>query len=137
MRIGRLGWSAVLLATPVLFGADAGDTLALGRKALQNDGVATAWRLAQKATSDAPDSAAAHEFAGEVLFRRGQFAQAEAEFSQAAKLDPNFALAWWGWARVSECSSMYKTAVRVLPACAPARSKGSEDFPRLGHTIGG
>src|SRR5579872_4877452 len=108
--IRRLCWSAVFLATPILFGAETGDTLALGRKALQNDGVATAWRLAQKATSDAPDSAAAHEFAGEVLFRRGEFAQAEAEFRLAAQLEPNFALAWWGLARVSECSSLHKTA---------------------------
>lgn len=110
MRIRRLCWSAVFLVTPILFGAEPGDTLALGRKALQNDGVATAWRFAQKATSDAPDSPAAHEFAGEVLFRRGELAQAEAEFRRAAELDPNFALAWWGLARVSECSSLHKTA---------------------------
>ena len=114
MRVGRLCWSAVFLATPILFGAEAGDTLTLGRKALQNDGVATAWRLAQKATSDTPDSAAAHEFAGEVLFRRGEFAQAEAEFRRAAKLDPNLALAWWGLARVSECSSLHKTAAEYF-----------------------
>ena len=111
MRIRRLAWIAAVLVTPVLGGAEPGDTLALGRKALQNEGVATAWRLAQQATSAAPDSAAAHEFAGEVLFRRGEIAQAEAELSKATKLDPNFALAWWGLARMSECSSMYKTAI--------------------------
>ncbi len=36
--------------------------------------------------------------------------QAQAEFQRATDLDANFALAWWGLARVSECSSMYKTA---------------------------
>jgi len=113
VRIRRLCWFAVLAASALL-GAEAGGTVALGRKALGNDGVATAWKLAQKAVNDAPDSAAAHEFAGEVLFRRGEFAQAEAEFERAAKLDANFALAWWGLARVSECSSMYKTAAEYF-----------------------
>ena len=70
MRIQRLCWFAALAASALL-GAEAGDTVALGRKALRNDGVATAWRLAQKATNDTPDSAATHECAGEVLFRQG------------------------------------------------------------------
>jgi tetratricopeptide (TPR) repeat protein len=87
------------------------DTLATGRKALEHDGVATAWKIAQKALGDAPDSAAAHEFAGEVLFRRGQFSQADAEFKNAVELQPRFALAWWGLGRVAGCASMNKTAV--------------------------
>lgn len=88
------------------------NTLASGRKALLNEGVATAWKLSQKALADAPDSAAAHEFAGEVLFRRGQFANAEAEFKQSTKLDPNYAKAWWGLAKIAACESMDKTADR-------------------------
>ena len=55
--------------------------------------------------------AAAHEFAGEVLFRRGQFTQADAEFKNAVELEPRLALAWWGLGRVAECASMNKTAV--------------------------
>ena len=86
------------------------DTLALGRKALLNDGVATAWKLAQQALLQAPDSAAAHEFNGEVRFRRGEFAQAETEFRAALRRDEKFALAWWGLARIAECSSLHKTA---------------------------
>jgi len=86
------------------------DTLATGRKALENDGVPTAWKIAQRALADAPDSAVAHEFAGEVLFRRGQFAQADAEFKNAAGLDPRNARAWWGLGRVAACTSMNKTA---------------------------
>jgi len=86
------------------------DALALARKALQNDGVSTAWRLSQKALSDAPDSSLAHEFAGEVLFRRGDFTRAEAEFNRAAQLNANLALAWWGLGRIAECSSKFKTA---------------------------
>ena len=58
-----------------------------------------------------PESAAAHEFAGEVRFRRGEFAEADAEFKTAVEWDPRFALAWWGLGRVAECTSMNKTAV--------------------------
>jgi tetratricopeptide (TPR) repeat protein len=87
------------------------DTIVTGRKALANDGVATAWRIAQKALMDAPESAAAHEFAGEVRFRRGEFAEADAEFKAAVEWDPRFALAWWGLGRVAECASMNKTAI--------------------------
>lgn len=93
-----------------LRGATLEETLALGRKALRNEGVPTAWRLSQSALSEAPESAAAHEFAGEVLFRRGEFLTAEAEFQRAVKLDENFALGWWGLARVAECTSRHKTA---------------------------
>jgi predicted aspartyl protease len=89
----------------------ADDTVATGRKALANDGVATAWKLAQKALSDAPESAAAHEFAGEIHFRRGEFGEADAEFKTAVEWDSRFALAWWGLGRVAECASMNKTAV--------------------------
>jgi predicted aspartyl protease len=60
---------------------------------------------------DAPESAAAHEFAGEVRYRRGEFADADAEFKTAVEWDPRFALAWWGLGRVAECTSMNKTAI--------------------------
>jgi tetratricopeptide (TPR) repeat protein len=97
-------------ATGAWTGEAVENTLTLGRKALQNEGVATAWKLSQRALADSPESAAAHEFAGEVLFRRGEIAQAESEFKLSTKLDPNFARAWWGLARVAACTSMDKTA---------------------------
>lgn len=87
-------------------------TLALGRKALVNEGVATAWKLTQQALTEAPASPAAHELAGEVLFRRGDFTASEREFRAATKLDPNFALAWWGLSRIAEISSLHKTAAQ-------------------------
>lgn len=99
----------VCFASPVC-AAPVDDTLMLGRRALRNEGVATAWKLSQTALAEAPDSAAAHEFAGEVRFRRGEFAQAENEFQQAVKLDPTRARGWWGLARVAECTSLHKTA---------------------------
>jgi predicted aspartyl protease len=102
---------AVFACSRILVSAAAvDDTLALGRKALQNEGVTIAWKLSQKALTEAPESAAAHEFTGEVLFRRGDFAQAEGEFQRASKLDSNFALAWWGRARIAKCTSRRKTA---------------------------
>src|SRR5271154_6476113 len=101
----------LILGATALCAGPIDDTLATGRKALANDGVATAWKLAQKALSDAPESAAAHEFAGEVRFRRGEFAEADAEFKAAVEWDPRFALAWWGLGRVAECTAMNKTAV--------------------------
>jgi hypothetical protein len=102
-------FAVLILLSGALFAGD--DTLAIGRKALANDGVATAWKLAQKALSDAPESAAAHEFAGEVRFRRGEFAEADAEFKTAIEWDQRFALAWWGLGRVAECTAMNKAAV--------------------------
>src|SRR5580704_19224805 len=95
--------SPFLLSVAMLGAGPLDDTLATGRKALAADGVATAWKLAQKALSDAPESAAVHEFAGEVRFRRGEFAEADAEFKTALEWDPRFALAWWGLGRVAEC----------------------------------
>ncbi len=101
----------VILSAALLCAGPLDETLATARKALANDGVATAWRLAQKALGDAPESAEAHEFAGEVRFRRGEFAEADGEFKAALEWNPRFALAWWGLGRVAECTSMNKTAV--------------------------
>jgi len=105
---------SILLTAAALHAAAVDGTLALGRKALQNEGVIMAWKLSQKALTEAPESAAAHEFAGEVLFRRGDFAQAESEFQRATKLDDNFALAWLGLARIARCASRHKTADQYL-----------------------
>jgi len=91
-------------------GEPVAETLSLARRALHSDGVSMAWKLAQRALADAPDSAVAHEVAGEVLFRKGEFQQSEAEFKNATKLDPNLARAWWGLARIAACTSMDKTA---------------------------
>ena len=119
MQASAIDWSLqsmkaqylLILCAVTLYAGPLDDTLATGRKALANDGVATAWRIAQKALADAPESAAAHEFAGEVRFRRGEFAEADAEFKSAVEWNPRDALAWFGLGRVAECASMNKTAV--------------------------
>lgn len=106
--------AVALSIAPILCAASVDGTLATARKALLNDGVATAWKLTRQALADAPDSSPAHELSGEVLFRRGQFAEAEAEFKEAIRLDPHDALAWWGLARVAECTSRFKTAAEDI-----------------------
>ena len=114
MRIKRRHAVAIICFASALNGESVTDTIALGRKALQNEGIATAWKLSQKALAEAPESPVAHEFAGEVLFRRGDFIEAEAEFTRATKLDDKSALGWWGLARIAECTSMHKTADQYL-----------------------
>ena len=104
----------IFFVVSFLRGAAVDDTLALGRKALLNEGVMMAWRFSQRALAEAPESAAAHEFTGEVLFRRGEFAQAENEFRRAIDLDANLAQAWWGLARIAKCRSLRKTATEYL-----------------------
>lgn len=118
-----LAWTACVWAEePVA------NTIASGRKALLNEGVATAWKLSQKALAEAPESAAAHEFTGEVLFRRGEFAQAETEFNQSTKLDPRFARAWWGLARIAACESRDKTADQYFQRAHELAPKDSGIF---------
>jgi hypothetical protein len=105
---------AIFALVSVLSAATIEDVVALGRKALQNGGTATAWKIAQTLLLEMADSALSHEFAGEVLFRRGEFSSAEDEFKRALKLQPEFGRAWWGLARISECSSMHETADRYF-----------------------
>jgi predicted aspartyl protease len=88
----------------------AGDSLEEGRAVLIKDHVPAAWELAQKALLTTPQSALAHEFAGEVLFRRADIPAAESEFKNAIALDGKTARAWWGLGRVFQCSSMKKSA---------------------------
>src|SRR5271169_5053081 len=114
MRVSVRSTVAMLCAASIVNATAAEDAVALGRKALANEGVAMAWRFAQQALNELPVSAPALEFAGEVSFRRGDFTEAEAEFKQALKLQPNLARAWWGLARIAECSSMFETAARYF-----------------------
>ena len=105
---------ALVSLASALAAAPVDDLLAKARRALANDGVLTAWKLAQEALGQAPDSAAAHEFSGEVLFRRGEFQQADVAFQAALQHDPTYALAWWGRARIAKCSSMRKSAAEYI-----------------------
>ena len=80
------------------------------RKQLKNENVAAAYRLAQKAVSQAPDSSIVNVVLGEVDFRRGEIAAAEMDFKKAIRLDEKMAPAWLGLGHVFHCASMYKRA---------------------------
>ena len=62
------------------------------------------------------------------MFRRGEFAQAETEFKQSTKLDPNFARAWWGLARIAACESLDKTADQYFRHAHELAPKDSRIF---------
>jgi len=101
---------ALCLLAAVTAAAPLDDIIGTARKALANEGVATAWKLTQQALADAPGSAPAHELAGEIHFRRGEIPEAETEFRAAVKLDSNFAPGWWGLARVADSTARYREA---------------------------
>lgn len=102
---------AVILAGALALAAQpSADLIEKGRAALDKQEVVAAWDCARNAVAESPASASAHEFAGEVLFRRGDIHGAEVEFKKALDLAPRTARAWWGMGRVADCASMRKTA---------------------------
>ena len=77
---------------------------------LKKDDVSEAYETARRALSAVPESAAVHAALGDVFFRKGQFADSEAEYKKALKFDGKLARGWWGLGRVATCVSMYKSA---------------------------
>jgi Flp pilus assembly protein TadD len=76
--------------------------------------VPLAAQLAQSALAAHPDSAAANTAQGEVLFRQGKIPEADKLFAHATQLDPCYAPARLGIARVAYASSMYASAVKAI-----------------------
>ncbi len=105
---------ALLCLVSALAASPADNLLDKARKAFANDGVLTAWKLTQQALAESPDSAAALELSGELLFRRGEFTKADQAFQAALRHDPSYGLAWLGRARIAQCSSMRKTGGEYL-----------------------
>ncbi len=103
---------ALLLAAacPFIRADSLEEALAQGRSALARQEVASAWEFSGRALTLIPDSAAAHEFAGEVRFRQGDIGGAEREFKKAIELSPANARAFWGLGRVLQCASLRSTA---------------------------
>ncbi len=91
------------------------------RSLLRTSQLADAVRALDAALAAVPDSPATHEAAGEVRLRQGRFDDALAEFRRALEIDPLFASAWWGMARVHAITSMRETALKeALQALALA-----------------
>jgi tetratricopeptide (TPR) repeat protein len=79
---------------------------------------------AKKAIAAAPNSAVVHAAAGDVDFRLGKFADTEAEYRAALKLDANSARAQFGMGRMFRMVSMNK---RAKEAFAKAHQLDPED----------
>lgn len=65
---------------------------------------------AKKAVATLPNVAMVHAAYGDVEFRSGKFAEAEAEYRAALKLDHTSAEGWYGLGSMYEMLSMYKHA---------------------------
>src|SRR5947209_17593606 len=97
---------AILEKAPTSAEAHAG----LVRSLLRAQNLDEARDAAAKAVAAVPSSAIVHTAAGDVAFREGRFADTEAEYRTATKLDPNCARAQFGMARMYEMVSMNKRA---------------------------
>lgn len=86
----------------------------------------------RKALAALPDSAPVHAAFGDVEFRAGKFAQAEAEYRSSLKLDSNSARGWFGLARMYEMISMRKHAKE---AYARAHELDREDGQIFEHWL--
>jgi len=76
--------------------------------------VATAQTQAQAAIAAHPESAAAVTAQAELLFRGGRISDADLAFAKATHLDPCYAPARLGIARIAHASSMYAAAQKQL-----------------------
>ena len=82
----------------------------LVRSLLRGHKLDEAEEAAKKAIAAAPNSAMVHAAAGDVAFRTGKFADTEAEYRAALKLDANSGRAQFGMGRMYQMVSMNKRA---------------------------
>jgi Tfp pilus assembly protein PilF/predicted aspartyl protease len=99
-------FQAILAKSPNSAEAHAG----LVRSLLHEYKLDEAEEAAKKALEAAPSAAIVHAASGDVAFRAGRFADSEAEYRGALKLDPNSARGQFGMARMLQMVSMNKRA---------------------------
>jgi tetratricopeptide (TPR) repeat protein len=99
-------FQAILAKNPSSPEANAG----LVRSLLRGHKLDEAEEAAKKAIAAAPNSAMVHAAAGDVAFRAGKFADTEAEYRAALKLDANSARGLFGMGRMYQMVSMNKRA---------------------------
>lgn len=109
-----LRFSLALFLISLPLSAQGSVPLGAARLLLARDNIASARAAASTLLEEAPNSSPVHEFAGEVDFREGKFTDAEAEFRKAIQLEPKLGRAWWGLARVFDCSSLHGVARRFF-----------------------
>jgi Tfp pilus assembly protein PilF/predicted aspartyl protease len=113
-------FQAILAKNPSSPEANAG----LVRSLLRGHKVDEAEEAAKKAVAAVPNSGIVHAAAGDVAFRTGKFADTEAEYRAALKLDANSARAQFGMGRMFQMVSMNK---RAKEAFAKAHQLDPED----------
>jgi tetratricopeptide (TPR) repeat protein len=101
---------AALLFSCALAGQPLSDTLAEAHRLLRKDDVAAAAAIAAQAAAQAPGAAGVQELLGELHFRQGDVAGAEADFRRALDLDASLARAWWGLGRLQDSQSLHQSA---------------------------
>jgi len=99
-------FQAILAKAPSSPEANAG----LVRSLLRDHKIDEAEEAAKKAVSAVPNSAMVRAAAGDVAFRTGKFADTEADYRAALKLDANSARAQFGMGRMYQMVSMNKRA---------------------------
>src|SRR6185437_13497198 len=82
----------------------------LMRSLLRTGKIEDAEEAARKAVAVLPNSPPVHAMFGDVEFRAGKFAEAEAEYRACLKLDETSARGWFGLGRMYEMLSMRKHA---------------------------
>ena len=92
---------------------------------LQQGDLEGAYAEADAALKAFPDSAAANLLMGQVLFRRGDIAQANESIQKTLQLDPNNAQAWLALSRIADVVSLRKKAV----ACVEKAHSLAPDSP--------
>ena len=111
LNTGKAADAAVLFKAIVEKNPSSAEAQAgLVRSLLRSHHIDDADDAAGKALSAVPSSALVHAAAGDVNFREGKFAEAEAEYRAALKLDNKSARGTFGMARMMEIVSMRRSA---------------------------
>jgi tetratricopeptide (TPR) repeat protein len=113
-------FGAIVEKNPASAEAQAG----LVRSLLRARKIDEAEEAGKKAVAAVPSSALVHATVGDVAYRAGKFADAEAEYRAALRLDGNSARGQFGMGRLYEMLSMYK---RAKEAFAKAHSLDTDD----------
>jgi tetratricopeptide (TPR) repeat protein len=101
---------ALIFISFALAGQPLSDTLAEAHRLLRKDDVAAAAAMTAEAVAQAPGAAGVQELLGELHFRQGDVAGAEADFRAALERDASLARAWWGLGRVQDGQSLHYSA---------------------------
>jgi tetratricopeptide (TPR) repeat protein/predicted aspartyl protease len=124
-------FQAILAKNPSSPEANAG----LVRSLLRGHKLDEAEEAAKKAVAAVPNSATVHAAAGDVAFRAGKFADTEAEYRAALKLDANSARAQFGMGRMFQMVSMNKRAKETFAKAHQLDPEDEQIFEYWAETL--